>query len=178
MMFVSIGIGTAVAIALIAIVSVFTGGHVTTSNGQPTSELVGKSITGFSLAGLNARTVESPWSRHHASVLIFFASWCPPCQGEIPKVAAYVDSHHDPDVRVIGVDSHDPHAAALKFIEKDDVEFPVAYDPQSTVAVGTFDFITLPETAFVSAKGVVEQIYFGAIPKSQLIKGIAALRKD
>jgi hypothetical protein len=34
----------------------------------------------------------------------------------------------------------------------------------------------VPETAFVSAKGVVTQVYFGAIPKDVLVKGIAALR--
>jgi thiol-disulfide isomerase/thioredoxin len=176
MMFISIGIGTAVAVALIAIVSAFTGGHVTTNDGQPTSELVGKSVAKFSLVGLNARTVVSPWSHHHASVLIFFASWCGPCQGEMPKIAAYVHTHSEPGVRIIGIAANDPHAAALKFIEKDDVTFPVAYDPNSTVTAGIFQFTTLPETAFVNAKGVVTQVYFGAIPKSDLIKGIAALR--
>jgi hypothetical protein len=44
------------------------------------------------------------------------------------------------------------------------------------VTNGIFNFATVPETAFVSAKGIVTQVYFGAIPKSVLVKGIAALR--
>ena len=44
------------------------------------------------------------------------------------------------------------------------------------MTTGIFKFATIPETAFVNAKGIVTQIYFGAIPKDVLVKGIAALR--
>ena len=53
--------------------------------------------------------------------------------------------------------------------------FPVAFDPSLNVA-DLFNLIGIPDTAFVNAKGIVTQIYMGAIPKSQLAKGIAALR--
>jgi hypothetical protein len=35
----------------------------------------------------------------------------------------------------------------------------------------------VPETVFVSRRGVVEQVYFGAIPVDQLKSGLAALAK-
>lgn len=172
----SIGIGTAVAVIAIVVVSIFTGGHVTTNNGEPTSNLVGKSVATFSLSGLGSGTIEAPWKSAHAAVLIFFASWCGPCQGEMPKVAAYLRHHNEGSVRVIGIDANDERAAAKGFVKKSGVTFPVAFDPNSTVTAGIFKFLTLPETAFVTAKGVVNQIYFGAIPKKVLVQGIAALR--
>jgi hypothetical protein len=61
-------------------------------------------------------------------------------------------------------------------VKKSGVTFPIAFDPNDTVTTGIFRFATVPETAFVSAKGIVTQIYFGAIPKDVLVKGIAALR--
>jgi thiol-disulfide isomerase/thioredoxin len=173
----SVGIGSSIAVIAIVVVSILTGGHVTTNNGEPTSNLVGKSVASFSVPGLESGTVVAPWKSDHAAVLIFFASWCGPCQSEMPRVASYLRHHNEGSIRVIGMDSGDKRGAATKFIKRSGVTFPVAFDPNDTVATGIFQFATVPETAFVTAKGVVNQIYFGAIPKKVLVEGIAALRK-
>lgn len=165
------------AVIAIVVVSILTGGKVTTNDGEPTSALVGKSVATFSLSGLRSGTIEAPWKSHHAAVLIFFASVCPPCQGEMPKVATYLRHHNEGAIHVVGIDADDvSRGAAEKFVKKSGVTFPVAYDPNGVVTTGIFKFATIPETAFVNAKGVVTQIYFGAIPKDVLAKGIAALR--
>jgi hypothetical protein len=52
----------------------------------------------------------------------------------------------------------------------------VAFDPNDVVTSGIFQFESVPETVFVSKDGVVEQVYFGAIPVSQLKSGIASLQ--
>ena len=180
MMFVSIGIGTVVAIALIIVVSILTGGHVTTNtitaNNQPTSALDGTTVKSFSLSGLISGTVNAPWRSGHAGVLIFFASWCGPCKAEMPKVAAYLSRHHEGSIKVVGIDVNDPVSAGRAFVKKDGVTFPVGSDPNFAVTSGIFRFVAIPETVFVSATGVVQQVYFGAIPTTQLVKGIAALR--
>jgi thiol-disulfide isomerase/thioredoxin len=168
--------GGAVAIIAIVIVSILTGGAVTGSGDEPTSNLVGTSVASFSLGGLQSGTVQAPWKSHHAAVLIFFGSYCPPCQGEMPKVAKYLRHHNEGSIRVIGIDANDERGAAKTFVKKSGVTFPIAFDPNDTVTTGIFRFATVPETAFVSAKGIVTQIYFGAIPKDVLVKGIAALR--
>lgn len=166
------------AVLAIVVVSIFTGAKVTNGNGdEPTSALVGKSVATFSLSGLEGGTIEAPWKSHHAAVLIFFASTCPPCQGEMPKVATYLRHHNEGSIRVLGIDTNsDTRAAGKRFVKKSGVTFPVAFDPNETVTTGIFQFATIPETAFVNAKGIVTQIYFGAIPKGVLAEGIAALR--
>jgi peroxiredoxin len=93
----------------------------------------------------------------------------------MPKVAAYLRHHNEGSIRVIGMDSHDTRGSAMAFVKKSGVAFPVAFDPNLTVA-SLFDLVAIPDTAFVNAKGVVTQIYIGAIPKSQLAKGIATLQ--
>ncbi len=173
----SIGVGSAAAVIAIVVVSIFTGGHVTTNNGEPTSNLVGKSVATFSLSGLSSGTIEAPWKSHHAAVLIFFASTCPPCQGEMPKVATYLRHHNEGSIRVVGIDANDERGSAKSFVKRSGVTFPIAFDPNDTVTTGIFQFATVPETAFVTAKGIVQQIYFGAIPKDVLVRGIAELRK-
>lgn len=175
MMFVSLGIGTVVAIALIAVVSVLTGGKATPNNGA-TSALVGKHVKSFSLGGLYSGTVDAPWTSDRASVLIFFASWCGPCKKEMPKVAAYVHVHDPSPVEVLGIDANDQRGAARSFVTNDGVTFPVAFDANGDVTSGVFSFLTVPETVFINAKGVVTQVYFGAIPVKQLAQGIKSLQ--
>jgi len=172
-----IGMGTAIGIIAVVVVSIFTGGHVTNGDGEPTSNLVGKSVASFSLSGLTSGTVVAPWKSHHAAVLIFFASWCGPCQSEMPKVAAYLRQHNEGSIHVVGIDANDERGAAKTFVKKSGVTFPVAFDANGVVTAQTFKFLTLPETAFVRADGIVNQVYFGAIPKDTLVQDIAALRR-
>ena len=173
-----IAVGSGLAVVAIVVVSILTGGHVTNGpNGQPTSKLVGQSVASFSLSGLQSGMVESPWKSHHATVLIFFASWCTPCKAEMPKVAAYLRHHDEGSIRVLGIDALDERGAAKNFVTSSGVTFPIAFDPNGSVTTGVFNFRTVPETVFVNAKGVVTQVYFGAIPKNVLVTGIAALRK-
>jgi thiol-disulfide isomerase/thioredoxin len=171
-----IAAGSAAVIAIV-VVSILTGGKVTSNGDEPTSKLVGTSVASFSLKGLESGTVKAPWKSHHAAVLIFFASWCGPCQGEMPKVAKYLRHHNEGSILVIGIDARDARANAKSFVKKSGVTFPIAFDPNGDVTTGIFQFVTVPETAFVTGKGVVNQIYFGAIPKRVLVKDIAALRK-
>ena len=172
MMFVSLGIGAVVAVALI-----LTGGSVKSSNGLPTTALDGTKVASFSLSGLHGGTEKAPWATGHPGVLIFFASWCSPCKAEMPKVAKWVLSHREGNVIVMGIDAGDSRSSAQSFIKKDHVTFPVAFDPNDAVTAGIFKFGQLPETAFVNAKGVVQQVYFGAISTTKLSKGIGALHR-
>lgn len=175
MMFVSLGIGTAVAVALIVVVSILTGGR-TTPNNQPASALVGTSVKSFALGGLSGGEQHAPWAHRHPAVLIFFASWCGPCKKEMPEVATYLRTHHYRPIVVMGVDVNDSRSAAQRFVRRAGVAFPVVFDPNGAVTTGIFQFITVPETAFVNARGVVTDVYFGAIPTSDLVNGLAALR--
>lgn len=166
----------ALAVAAIGVVSVLTGAKVTNGDSGPTSALVGKHVGTFSLKGLNGGVERAPWTEHRASVLIFFASWCGPCKGEMPKVARYLREHDPSPVEVLGVDANDTLAGGRAMVKLDDVTFPVAFDADGSVTNSDFGFATLPESVFISAKGVVTKVYFGAIPEKQLAEGIAKLK--
>jgi thiol-disulfide isomerase/thioredoxin len=166
----------AVALAVIVVVSVLTGGTVTGSPCQASSALVGKRVTTFTAPGLSSGTVSAPWSRHHAGVVIFFASWCGPCQREMPGVSAYLRAHSLAPVDVVGVDAFDDRGAAQRFVAGAGVAFPVIFDPNSRVTSRDFGFQYVPETAFVDPSGVVKMVYYGAISTSCLMTDVAVLK--
>jgi thiol-disulfide isomerase/thioredoxin len=172
-----IGVVVVLVIALVGVVSALTGGKVTSGqkNLLTSSALVGRHIHDFSLDGLNGGVIKSPWSNGHSSVLVFFASYCGPCQGEMPKIAKYIRTHSLSPVDVVAVDAEDKRPAAQAMIKRDDVTFPVAYDPNATVTTGLFGFEDVPESVFLSSTGVVKGVYYGAIPKDILIEGLRKL---
>jgi cytochrome c biogenesis protein CcmG, thiol:disulfide interchange protein DsbE len=177
MMFVSLGIGTLVAILLIGLVTYFTGGHVSQKTGLPTTALVGKRVASFTLPQVNGSTVSAPYASGHPTVLIFFASYCTPCQHEMPEVASYLRTHSTGRVHVLGIDASDVMGSVQNFLKQDKVPFPVAFDASDKVTTGIFQFGQIPETVFLNGKGVVQSVYFGAVPKSTLIAGIAKLNQ-
>ncbi len=172
-----VGIGVALAVALIAILSAATGGKAANGGSATKSELVGRHIKSFTLSGLDGGTIHAPWASRHASVLIFFASYCGPCQGEMPKIARYLRTHDPSPVDVLGIDAIDLRSSAQAMVKRDHVYFPVAFDPNGAVTDGDFDFGQIPESVFLNSKGVVESVYYGAIPQNQLERGITTLRR-
>jgi peroxiredoxin len=170
--------GVALLVGTLILVSELTGGKVTDNGSAPVSELVGQHLKDFSIGALDGGTIRAPWELGRASVIVFFASYCVPCQGEMPVIATYIRTHSPRPVEVLGVDAIDERSSAESMITKDRVTFPVAFDPNGVVTTGVFGFGQVPESVFVSAHGVVEKVYYGAIPKKQLATGIKQLKTN
>jgi len=171
-----ISVGSAIAVVVIAVVSALTGGNVTNGKLGSTNELVGQHMKNFSLDGLNGGEIRAPWESGRASVIVFFASYCGPCQGEMPKIAKYIRINSPSPVEVLGVDATDKRPSAQAMVKKDDVTFPVAFDSKGVVISGIFGFDYVPESVFINAKGVVTGVHLGAIPKNQLANAIRSLK--
>ena len=168
MMFVSLGIGTAVAVALIVVVSLLTGGR------SSANALVGTEARAFTLPTLSGGSVSSPYAKGRPTVLVFMASYCAPCRAELPHLITYLRDHSTGSVRVIGVDTSDQRPAALAFVHHDAVPFPVAFDPNSTVAA-SFQLVAIPDTVFVNAQGKVANVVIGKITPQQFASNVAAI---
>ena len=168
MMFVSLGIGTAVAVALIVVVSLLTGGR------SSANALVGTEARAFTLPALSGGSVSAPYATGRPTVLVFMASYCAPCRAELPHLVSYLRDHSTGSVRVIGVDTSDQRQAALAFVHHDAVPFPVAFDPNSTVAA-SFRLAFLPDTVFVNARGKVANVVIGKITPQEFASDVAAI---
>jgi cytochrome c biogenesis protein CcmG, thiol:disulfide interchange protein DsbE len=126
------------------------------SDNPPPDELTGRTgqpAPQFSLPELEvpSHTVSLSQFEGKDLVLNFWASWCYPCQQEMPVLQRAFDNLHG-KVRFVGIDTNDTHGAAIGFLQHVRVAYPTLFDPDAKVA-GQYGLFGLPTTVFVSAAG-------------------------
>lgn len=92
-------------------------------------------------------------------VLHFWASWCPPCRGEMPGLQAWARAN--PDVTLIPVTLDNNINDAVAFLESKEIDFPALQ--ASTADATRFGIRGLPTTVVIGADGKVRKSKIGAM---------------
>jgi len=106
-------------------------------------------------------------------VLNFWASWCGPCQMEMPDFdEAYAELGEDVHFLMVNMTSgRETLESASSFIEEQGYSFPVYYDTDADAAM-TYGVYSLPTTLFIDAEGYGIAQAMGAINAETLQRGI------
>lgn len=107
-------------------------------------------------------------------VLNFWASWCGPCQMEMPNFnEKYQELGEEVQFLMINMTdgSRETVEKASAFIEEQGYGFPVFYDTEFDAA-NTYGASSLPTTFFIDAQGKVTAQAKGAIDSDTLQRGI------
>jgi cytochrome c biogenesis protein CcmG, thiol:disulfide interchange protein DsbE len=110
-------------------------------------------------------------------IVNFFASWCAPCQRETPMLARFYASQHG-RVVVLGIDANDQTAAALRFIAKAGVTYPVGFDPFPSPVTTSYGVYALPQTFFLNAQHRIVSKVVGPVTQRDLTRGLALMDQD
>ena len=107
-------------------------------------------------------------------VLNFWASWCGPCQSEMPDFnEKYAELGGDVHFVMVNMTDggRETVETASAFIEKNGYDFPVLFDTKSEAAM-TYGAYSLPTSFFINAEGHVIAQAVGAIDAATLQRGI------
>jgi cytochrome c biogenesis protein CcmG/thiol:disulfide interchange protein DsbE len=107
--------------------------------------------------------------------LNFWASWCPPCRTEAPRLERTWRSVRERSVLMLGLNMQDVRSDARGFISEVGLTYPNVRDATDAVA-REWGVVALPETFFVDRRGKVVGHVIGEISASQLRDGISAAR--
>ena len=112
-------------------------------------------------------------------VLNFWASWCGPCQMEMPdfheKYLELGEEIHFLMVNMTG--GRETLESAKEFIAEKEYTFPVFYDTNSDAAA-TYGVYSLPTTYFIDAEGYAIAQATGAIDADTLQRGIDMITQE
>ena len=108
----------------------------------------------FSITADNGRTITRAEFGGKLLVLNFWASYCAPCIEELPSLDQFQRELADQGVVVLGVSIDKDPKAYKQFLEKYNVSFLTARDPENKInsEYGTFK---IPETYLINRDGKV-----------------------
>ena len=110
-------------------------------------------------------------------ILNFWASWCGPCQSEMPAFQKFYETYGD-QVHFVLVNLTDGHQETVEtasaYISSGGYTFPVYYDTDMDAAM-QYGVQAVPVTYFVSAEGYLMAYAQGALNEDMLQQGMDLL---
>ena len=128
-----------------------------TTIGRPRTQ-VGNPAPDFQLPKIDGATVSLADLRGKPAVIVFWASWCSSCKEEAPRINALAAEYVGKGVRVLGINVKDSLAGAEAGAKEFGIRYPVARDPDASVA-RAYGVRGTPTVIFLDRKGFVR--YFG-----------------
>lgn len=110
-------------------------------------------------------------------VLNFWASWCGPCQSEMPDFEEVYQTYSD-KINFVMINltdgSRETVTTATAFLKKNHYNFPAFFD-KDLAASSTYYVSSIPQTFFIDKDGMIVSYTKGALSKKELINQIKGL---
>ncbi|TAM93672.1 MAG: TlpA family protein disulfide reductase [Jatrophihabitans sp.] len=109
------------------------------------------------------------------AVVNLWASWCYPCQREMPLLQDAAERDHGA-VRIVGVNTNDQVGSALSFVAKVGARYEQLSDPTGQLA-RALNAPGLPYTVSIDAAGAVVWHQAGVLTESDIVAAVRAAQR-
>lgn len=134
----------------------------------------------FELQTLTGEAVALSSLRGKPIIINLWASWCPPCQAEMPSFQRVYEDYHNQGVVILAINLtlQDREEDARQYILENHFSFPVLLDPDGAVE-RQYSTRALPTTYFISANGFIrDRVIGGPIAEALLRAQIERLLQE
>ena len=127
--------------------------------GTITARAAGVNAPHFDLSGLDGKRYTDNYLIGQPTLVVFWASWCPVCQVELPKLHELFEETKGRGMRVLAIGFADSEDNIRHYVKthSDVFDFPILYDPQDSVAK-QFGIIGTPTIYLVDMRGEIEYV--------------------
>lgn len=121
----------------------------------------------FTLPTLDGGTVTLSELRGKTVIIDFWATWCPPCEYQVPELNAFYEAHQGEPVEVLGisVDTEGPEAVST-WTTKHGVQYPILLGDEELAR--QFGALGFPTLVIVMPDGTIHSRHVGLIERADL----------
>ncbi len=106
--------------------------------------------------------------------IVFWATWCTPCQEEAADIRASFRAHRDDDLAVLAIDIQEPAAAVREFVRSHELDYRIGLDPTAAVQA-LYGGLGLPAHFFLDGNRVIRDRYFGQMTRELMEQHLSAI---
>lgn len=139
---------------------------------------VGKKAPDFTLKTYDGKTVKLSDLKGKRVLLNFWASWCGPCEEEMPVMQKVYEELKEDQVEFVAVNmtiGKETIESATQFVKQFGLTFPVPLDIEGEV-MKLYEVYGLPTSYFIDSDGVIRAKYFGPMEEKFMKEELTKLK--
>ena len=139
--------------------------------------LTGQKAPDFSLQNPSGRSVTLSFYSGKLVILVFWASWCPPCKDELHSLNRLYGMYKDRGLVVLAVSSDRTLSAVKEFVAQTPLDFEVLFDSKLAVTRDLYKAFMVPTSFVIDRRGIIFKKHFGEQDwtRPELVREIEAL---
>ncbi len=139
-------------------------GEIGRAVGRP---LVGEPAPGFFVTGTDGTRLSLDVLKGRVAVVNFWASWCRPCEEELPALQAAWEEYAPQGVGFVGLAYQEKAESVSATVRRFGITFPMALDHGEAIAA-SYGITGIPETFVLDREGRVAYVHIGPVTEEQL----------
>lgn len=128
----------------------------------------------FTLKDLDGKEVSLKDLKGKKVFLNFWATWCPPCRGEMPEIEKIYEESKNSDLVIIAVNIGEDRDTVKAFMDKNNYKFKVLLDSNNDIATN-YQISAIPTSFFIDKDGKIVNKNVGAMNYADMMANIKAL---
>lgn len=134
---------------------------------EPTVMTQGMMAPTFILKNIKGEEIQiNPANDKKVYVLNFWATWCPPCQEEMPDLERFYKKYGD-KVQFYGINLEESNKEVTSYIKSKGYTYPILMDSTGDISQ-IFEISAIPTTIVINSEGKIVERITGGITLEEL----------
>ena len=140
------------------------------------SQVAREAAPEFSLATLEGESVSLSSLRGKTVIIDFWATWCPPCEFQVPELNAFWADHSgDGDIAVFGISVDEGGPEVVRpWVEEKGVRYPILMGDDGLAR--RFGAMGFPTLVIIAPDGTIDSRHVGLVERESLEEAVARQR--
>ncbi len=135
--------------------------------------VVGALAPPFSGLDLEGHFISLETWRERPVIVTFWATWCAPCQVEMPALQALYEAGSPDGLHIVAINVDEPPEVFAPWAVERGLTFPLLADPTRSIQT-QYRLRGVPQTVVIDRAGVIREIFYGPVPPDRLQQAVAA----